>query len=357
MKIAPVLRAFEHDGIETVLVHSGQHYDSAMSDVFFDELGIRQPDEHLGAGSGSHAAQTARIMTSFEPVLLRSAVDVVVVVGDVNSTVACGLVAAKCGVRVAHVEAGLRSRDWSMPEEINRVVTDRLSDLLFASSHDAAENLRSEGYREDQIHTVGNVMVDSLLDNLERARARPILDQVGVRAKEFGLVTLHRPSNVDDPEVFGRILDALRVIGAQIPLVFPVHPRTQAMLEASDPIPGLVTIPPATYLDFIALQDAAVLVLTDSGGVQEETTMLGVPCLTLRESTERPITVEHGSNTVVGTSTARIIEHAQSVLASGRQDYPRPALWDGRAAARISAVLQTLDDSFPRPTDLAAVFP
>jgi UDP-N-acetylglucosamine 2-epimerase (non-hydrolysing) len=355
MKVAPVLRALEADGVDTVLVHSGQHYDAAMSDVFFDELGIREPDEHLGAGSGTHADQTARIMTSFEPVLLESGADVVIVVGDVNSTVACSLVAAKCGVRVAHVEAGLRSRDWSMPEEVNRVVTDRLSDLLFASSEDAADNLRSEGYRDDQIHTVGNVMVDSLFDNLERARQRPILDDLGLRPDGFGLVTLHRPSNVDDPDTLSAILDALQTVAERLPLVFPVHPRTRAALESRPPIEGLLLVPPAGYLDFIALQDGARLVMTDSGGVQEETTMLGVPCLTLRESTERPITVDQGSNTVVGTDPERIRAEALRVLDGPPIDYPRPELWDGRAAERISAVIRSLDESFPHPTDLVEI--
>lgn len=353
MKIAPILRQLEQDGVDTVLVHSGQHYDEAMSDVFFDDLGMRTPDEHLGAGSGSHAAQTARIMMSFEPVIDAAQPDVVVVVGDVNSTIACGLVTAKKGIRLAHVEAGLRSRDWSMPEEVNRVVTDRLSDLLLASSEDAAVNLRAEGYREDQIHLVGNVMVDSLLDNVERARQRPILDEMGLEHGKYALLTLHRPSNVDDPEVLDGLVTAIRHCASTIPLVFPVHPRTQAVFEAIDGLENVRLIPPAGYLDFVALQDGARVVLTDSGGVQEETTVLGVPCLTLRTSTERPITVDEGSNRVVGTDPAAICAAFDDVIRAGSQVFPRPALWDGRAAERISAVLRGISDDLPRPTDLA----
>ncbi|MFT7601603.1 MAG: UDP-N-acetylglucosamine 2-epimerase (non-hydrolyzing) [Acidimicrobiales bacterium] len=354
MKVAPVLWAAEKRGIEVTLVHSGQHYDHNMSDVFFEDLGIRAPDVNLGVGSGTQAEQTAGVMVEFEKVVAQGGVDILTVVGDVNSTVACGLVAAKFGIHVAHVEAGLRSRDWGMPEEINRVVTDRLSDFLFVPSPDGVDNLRAEGYREDQIHLVGNVMVDTLLANLDRARDRDTLDVVGVIAGEYGLVTLHRPSNVDDPEVFGPIADALNAVAADLPLVFPMHPRTKPMLERFALSDQIRLIEPAGYLDFIALQAGAKLVLTDSGGIQEETTMLGVPCLTLRENTERPITVTEGSNRVVGTKPEVIVAAAAEALAFDGT-YARPDLWDGSAAERIIDVLlsEPLADR-PRPTDLVS---
>lgn len=352
MKVAPVLWAAEQRGIEVTLVHSGQHYDHKMSDVFFDDLGIRPPDINLGVGSGTQAEQTAGVMVAFEKVIADRDVDILTVVGDVNSTVACSLVAAKFGVHVAHVEAGLRSRDWGMPEEINRVVTDRLSDFLFAPSPDGVDNLRAEGYREDQIHLVGNVMVDTLLANLDRARERGITSEIGVEPGAYGLVTMHRPSNVDHAEVFGPIVDALNTVAADLPLVFPLHPRTRPMLERFLLHPQIRLIEPAGYLDFIALQAEARLVLTDSGGVQEETTMLGVPCLTLRENTERPITVTDGSNRVVGTDPDMIVAAAAEALAFDGE-YSRPELWDGAAAERIIDVLlaEPLADR-SRPTDL-----
>ena len=354
MKVAPVLWAAENRGIDVTLVHSGQHYDRNMSDVFFDDLGIRAPDVNLGVGSGTQAEQTAAVMVEFEKIVAPGGVDLLTVVGDVNSTVACGLVAAKLGIHVAHVEAGLRSRDWGMPEEINRVVTDRLSDFLFAPSPDGVDNLRAEGYREDQIHLVGNVMVDTLLANLDRAKERGILSEIGVDAKGYGLVTMHRPSNVDDPAVFGPIADALNRIAADLPLVFPMHPRTKPMLERFSLHDDIRLIEPAGYLDFIALQAEARLVLTDSGGVQEETTMLGVPCLTLRENTERPITVTEGSNRVVGTDPEVIVAAAAEALAF-EGDHPRPALWDGAAAERIiDVVLAEPLGGRARPTALVA---
>ena len=347
MKIKPVLDALEAGGAETVLVHTEQHYDAAMSQVFFDELGIRPPDRTLGVGSASHAVQTAKVMTAFEPVVEEIAPDVVVVVGDVNSTVACALVAAKAGCLVAHVEAGLRSRDWTMPEEVNRVVTDRLSDYLLAPSADAVQNLVVEGYPDDLVHLVGNVMIDTLLVNLERARAsRPAVQPAG----EYGLVTLHRPATVDDPAVLGPLLAAFGQIAEVCPLVFPVHPRTRANLRH---VPaGVTLVDPLGYLDFVALQASASVVLTDSGGVQEETTALGVPCLTLRENTERPITVTEGTNQVVGRDPRAVVAAALASLASP-PPARRPDLWDGRAGERIAQVLLAPAPSAGRrrPTD------
>lgn len=354
MKVKPVLAALEARGAATSLVHTGQHYDPLMSDVFFEELDIRRPDHSLGVGSGSHAAQTARIMTAFEDLLPRIDPDVVVVVGDVNSTLACGLVTAKSGRLLAHVEAGLRSRDWAMPEEVNRVVTDRLSDYLFAPSPDAADNLRAEGYRHDLIHVAGNVMVDTLLGNLDRARARPVLDELALTRGGYGLMTLHRPSNVDDPETLAGILGAVGEVAAALPVVFPVHPRTRANLPQGLP-DGLVLVDPAGYLDFIALEDGARIVLTDSGGIQEETTVLGVPCLTLRATTERPITIEQGTNRLVGVEPAAIVAAARDVLEHGVEPR-RPELWDGNAGGRIAEVILAggTADARLRPTDLPA---
>jgi UDP-N-acetylglucosamine 2-epimerase (non-hydrolysing) len=353
MKVKPVLDALEHAEVDTVLVHTGQHYDPLMSGVFFDELGLRPPDHFLGVGSGTHAEQTARVLVAFEPLLAEVAADAVVVVGDVNSTAACALVAAKAGPLVAHVEAGLRSRDWSMPEEVNRVVTDRLSDLLLAPSEDAVANLEAEGYRADQIHLVGNTMIDTLLANVERARARPVLRDLGVEPQGYGLVTLHRPANVDDAEMLSTLIGALGRVAKELPLVFPVHPRARAAIDAMDLPAGLRLIDPAGYLDFIALESGARLVLTDSGGVQEETTVLGVPCLTLRDSTERPITVSQGTNVVVGRDPERIVDEARRVLRDGVAAR-RPALWDGRAGERIAeALVRAGQTAPPRPTALA----
>lgn len=353
MKIKPLMDALAARDVPATLVHTGQHYDNSMNDVFFEELGIRKPDHSLGVGSGTHAAQTANIMLTFEPVVEQVKPDVVVVVGDVNSTVACSLVAAKSGSLVAHVEAGLRSRDWSMPEEINRVVTDRLSDFLFAPSPDAVENLEREGYRPDQIHLVGNVMVDTLLANLPRARERTTLADLGLQAGGYGLVTLHRPSNVDDPATLSELTAAMTSIAGDLPLVFPVHPRTRARLGDDSLPPAVRLLDPIGYLDFLALQADAALVLTDSGGIQEETTVLGVPCLTARESTERPITVSEGTNRVVGTKAVDIVAAARDVLDNGVAKR-RPALWDGRAADRIVEVLAKAGPraAHPRPTDI-----
>jgi UDP-N-acetylglucosamine 2-epimerase (non-hydrolysing) len=338
VKIKPVIDALEARSIEVVLVHTGQHYDPAMSKVFFDELGIRAPDRHLDVGSATHAQQTAAVMVGFEPVVAELRPDVVVVVGDVNSTMAAALVAAKAGRAVAHVEAGLRSGDWTMPEEINRVVTDRVSHYLFASSPDAVENLRAEGVPESRVHLVGNVMIDTLIANLARAQARPTLDRLGLRRGAYGVVTLHRPANVDDPQMLTSLLGALGEVGSHCPLILPAHPRAAAALEAFGLPPTVRIIPPLGYLDFLALQAGARLVLTDSGGVQEETTVLGVPCLTLRDNTERPLTVTEGTNTVVGRDPTRIVTEARRILRDG-VPRRRPALWDGHAAERIADVL------------------
>jgi UDP-N-acetylglucosamine 2-epimerase (non-hydrolysing) len=338
IKIKPVLDALDERDVDARLVHTGQHYDESMNDVFFRDLNLRPPDHVLGAGSGSHAEQTARVMLAFEKLVDERRPDAVVVVGDVTSTLACALVGAKAGSVVAHVEAGLRSRDWDMPEEINRVVADRVSDLLFAPSPDGVDNLRAEGYAEDQIHLVGNVMIDSLFANLDRARASGALARYGVAASGYGVVTLHRPSNVDDPDSLRSLLGALGRVAADVPLVWPVHPRTAARLAAVGVPDGLRPVAPAGYLDFIGLQAGARIVLTDSGGIQEETTALGVPCLTLRENTERPITVEEGTNRVVGVKPEDIVAAAREVLA----DPPpkrAPALWDGKAGERIADVL------------------
>jgi UDP-N-acetylglucosamine 2-epimerase (non-hydrolysing) len=338
MKIKPVIDALERCGVDVDLVHTGQHYDPAMSDVFFDELGLRPPDVHLGVGSGTHGEQTARVMAAFEAVVTERRPDWVVVAGDVNSTVACALVGAKSGTFVAHVEAGLRSRDWTMPEEVNRVVTDRLSDLLFAPSQDAVENLRAEGYRDDQIVLAGNVMVDTLLANVERARSGSYLDEFGLMPGTYGVITLHRPANVDDPNVLAPLLRALGTVASSCPLVFPVHPRAEKAVRKIGVPDGIRLLPPAGYLAFLALQSSARIVLTDSGGIQEETTVLGVPCVTLRDNTERPITMTEGTNVLAGREPDKVVTVAMRVLASPPAPR-RPALWDGHAADRIAKAI------------------
>lgn len=336
--------ALEQRGVEVFLVHTGQHYDAAMSDVFFSDLGIRPPDYFLGAGSGSHAAQTGRVMMAFEPLVDQLSPDVVIVPGDVNSTMACALVTAKSGALLAHVEAGLRSRDWSMPEEINRVVTDRVSDYLFAPSADAVSNLEAEGYSRRQIHLVGNLMVDTLLANLDRALERDVLSKLCLKPKKYGLVTLHRPANVDDPSALTDLLSGLELVAQMCPLVLPAHPRAAHQLCDAGLSGNVRVIPPLGYLDFVALQASARIVLTDSGGVQEETTVLGVPCLTLRGNTERPITLTEGTNQLVGRDPKRIAWAARSILES--PPAPRaPSLWDGRAAERLVTALVTGDTS------------
>ena len=345
MKIAPLMGVMHREPgtFQPILVHTGQHYDEKLSRVFFEELGIPRPDVNLNVGSGSHAQQTAAVMTAFEPVLLEQRPDVVVVVGDVNSTIACALVASKLGVAIAHVEAGLRSFDRSMPEEINRVLTDRISDLLFTTEESGNEHLRQEGVSPERIHFVGNVMIDTLLTHRDRARALGMAARFGFAPREYGLLTLHRPSNVDDLAVFERLMAAVSTISADVPIVFPVHPRTRPVVARSSSASALVAagrlrlIDPLGYLEFLGLMEGSGVVLTDSGGVQEETTILGVPCLTLRENTERPVTISHGTNRLVGTSTERIVEAwRESAAMTGTRT---PPLWDGRAAERIAAVL------------------
>ena len=347
MKVAPIVEAMKRREREftPLVVHTGQHYDAAMSDTFFSDLDLPQPDVYLGVGSASHAAQTAAVMERFEPVVIEEKPDWVLVVGDVNSTLACALVCVKLGVKVAHVEAGLRSRDRTMPEEINRLLTDQIADLLFTPSADANDNLLAEGIPVERIRLVGNVMIDSLYKHLERSSQSKIKEQLGVAGGDYAVLTLHRPSNVDGLRAFSSILDALEKIGARLPIIFPVHPRTLKMideLQLTDRIKeaeGLRLIDPLGYLDFLSLYSGARLVLTDSGGIQEETTVLGVPCVTLRESTERPITVSLGTNTIVGTETDKIVSAAFAALDEPRKPPATIPLWDGKTAGRIVDVL------------------
>ncbi|MGB1139712.1 MAG: non-hydrolyzing UDP-N-acetylglucosamine 2-epimerase [Halioglobus sp.] len=349
MKIAPIMRAFAQPGssLSARLLHTGQHYDEAMKHAFFEQLHIPEPDIDLEVGSGSHAQQTADIMKRFEPVLDENPPAAVLVVGDVNSTIACALVAVKKGIPVIHVEAGLRSGDREMPEEINRILTDQLSDLLFTTERSAEGNLVREGIPSEKVHFVGNVMIDTLLYNLEHAvPATRTLETLGVTPGQggYGLLTLHRPSNVDDPDVLARLLNVLAEISQDTPLLFPIHPRTQARIADAGLEPVLEnsaihTLPPAGYLEMLGLMREARVVLTDSGGIQEETTALGVPCITLRENTERPITVDEGTNTIVGTDVNRIRECYADIAATGGKGGRSPELWDGKAAERIVATL------------------
>ena len=330
-----------------MLVHTGQHYDAAMSDAFFTDLGLPAPDVFLNVGSASHAVQTARVMIEFEPVLLREKPDWVLVVGDVNSTLACALVASKLNVKVAHVEAGLRSGDRRMPEEINRILTDRIADLLLTPSEDGDANLLTENIEPRRIKFVGNVMIDSLLTNLDRAANSKIREELKLDEQNYAVLTLHRPSNVDVRETFAELLDALEFVAAQLPVVFPVHPRTRARInefgfgERIADNPNLLFIEPLGYLDFLRLYSGARLVLTDSGGLQEETTALSIPCLTLRENTERPITIELGTNRIVGTNAERIKSAAREILSRNNSELQRrvPPLWDGKTAGRICDAL------------------
>lgn len=350
MKIAPIARALDRarDRFTYEIVHTGQHYDEQMNDVFLRELGIPQPTVFLQGGGGSHAEQTGRIMAGFEQYAAAKRPALVIVVGDVNSTLACSIVAKKLNLAVAHVEAGLRSRDRSMPEEINRLVTDAISDWFFVTEPEGVTNLLSEGHPAERIRHVGHVMVDNLLHEkakLENGEAAS-LATAALKAEltRYGVVTLHRPSNVDDKESFARVLSGLRSVAEQVPLVFPLHPRTQKQLDAFslDPGPNIHTIPALSYREFLNLWKDCVLVLTDSGGLQEETTALGIPCLTLRENTERPVTVSEGTNILVGNDPARIAAEARRVIGGDRRAGRRPELWDGHAADRIVATLREI---------------
>ena len=353
MKIAPIMEAMSNPAInlDVQLLHTGQHYDQKMKDSFFDQLGIPEPDVDLGVGAGSHTEQTANIMLKFEKTLDELAPKAILVVGDVNSTIACALVAVKKNVPIIHVEAGLRSGDRKMPEEINRVLTDQISDILFTTEADAVNNLTQEGIAKSRVHFTGNVMIDTLMNHADRAvpvddTVKKSLNQVAWKSgQKFGLVTLHRPSNVDDKDCLTRLIDVLVEVNSHLPLIFPVHPRTSSKLEEFGLVrkldeAGIIRLPPAAYLEILGLMKGATMVLTDSGGIQEETTAFGTPCITLRESTERPVTVTEGTNTVVGTDPAKILAAALQTLETGGKTGRRPELWDGKAAVRIAEVLK-----------------
>ena len=351
MKMAPLLRALDATpGVKTTLVHTGQHYDSQLSDVFFHDLDMRHPDIHLEVGSGKHGQQTARVLEKMEEALERgpgggATYDRLIVVGDVNSTMAATLAAVKLGVPVAHVEAGLRSRDRTMPEEINRIVTDSVSDMLLVSEPAGLANLKQEGHDDDHIHLVGNVMIDTLLRQLPAARERRVLQPLGLTPGQYGVVTLHRPSNVDQRAALEPLLDVLIDISRRLPLVFPVHPRTTARLETFglmdkfQAAPGILQQPPMGYMEFLALTSQSKVIVTDSGGLQEESTALGIPCLTLRENTERPSTVEVGTSTLIGNDPDKLRAHLEHVLDGTYKQGSCPELWDGKAAERIAGVL------------------
>ena len=339
MKIAPIAHALaKRDDVQHLIVHTGQHYDPNMSKVFFEDLEIPEPDIYLGVGSGSHSEQTAKVMMHFEEILLKEKPDLVIVVGDVNSTMAATLVASKLHVPVAHVEAGLRSGDRDMPEEINRLVTDAIADLLLTPSRDGDENLLREGVDASRIRFVGNVMIDSLLKFLPKARETRAWEKLGVEHGNYVLVTLHRPSNVDDRRHLANLLEMFGNLSERLPIVFPIHPRTRKMISEfglKHDYPGLKLVDPIGYLEFLAMQEGARLVLTDSGGIQEETTILAVPCLTLRNNTERPVTVSHGTNRIVGQDIATIQAACEEVLAQPKPTGRIPELWDGKTAERI----------------------
>lgn len=353
MKIAPIVAEMNKhpEKIDHLLVHTGQHYAKIMSKVFFDDLELPVPDINLEVGSGSHAEQTGLVMARIEKVLLEQKPDLILVVGDVNSTLSCSLTAAKMCIPVVHVEAGLRSFDRTMPEEINRIVTDSISDYLFTTCKEADENLKKEGVPQEKIFFVGNVMIDSLLKHRKKAEDSMVLDNLGLKNTPYILLTLHRPSNVDDKETFIRIVEALEVLSKNCPVIFPVHPRTRKQIErfnlgekfqdvgSRSPSGGIYLTEPVGYLDFLCLMDNAKLVLTDSGGIQEETTILGTPCLTLRENTERAITIREGTNILVGTETQKIRDEGLKILNGSNKSGGVPELWDGKASERIVAAL------------------
>lgn len=349
MKVAPIHRQMmESAAFDPFLIHTGQHYDEKMSQTFFVDLDLPAPDLYLGVGSGSHAEQTAAVMIGLEKILLDRKPDWVLVVGDVNSTLAAALVASKLHIPVAHVEAGLRSFDRSMPEEINRLLTDSISDLLFVTEQSGVDNLRAEGVPSEKIHFVGNVMIDSLACHLVKASASAILEELDVQPQDYVLMTLHRPSNVDDGETFSRILDVMEIIQNDFPIVFPIHPRTRKMIgqfgleRQIERMKRLILIEPLGYLPFLRLMSEAKLVLTDSGGIQEETTYLGIPCLTLRENTERPITLQLGTNRLVGVDHDAILSGARDALNGKQHPHKIPPLWDGKAAQRIVSIIEKI---------------
>ncbi len=347
MKIAPLMREMsKFDEFEQVLVHTGQHYDKNMSDSFFKDLEIPEPDYNLGVGSASHAVQTAKIMIEFEKVCLKEKPDLVIVVGDVNSTIACALVAVKQGIKVAHVEAGLRSFDRTMPEEINRLLTDQISDYLFVTEQAGLDNLKNEGVADDKVFFVGNAMIDSLVFNLPKIKKSKILDKLGLEKGEFVLLTMHRPSNVDEKEKLKSLLDIFDDIQKKVKIVYSIHPRTKGSIgkfnlgEVVKNMSNLIIIDPLEYLDFMNLVLNCKAVLTDSGGIQEETTFLGIPCITLRDNTERPATVAEGTNVIVGNKREEILSSIDKVLKDGWNNGSIPELWDGKAAERIVEVLR-----------------
>lgn len=350
MKIAPILRAMKsHDSLESVLIHTGQHYDAQLSDVFFEELGIKRPEISLNIGSGSHGKQTGEIIGAIETVLVEAAENGkpfhrMLVVGDVNSTMAATIAATKLLIPVAHVEAGLRSFDRTMPEEINRLLTDSVCDMMLVSEPAGVKHLKAEGHKDENIHLVGNVMIDTLLNRVVQAKESDILTRLELKPKSYGVVTLHRPANVDDPKILEQLLQVLIDISTDMPLVFPVHPRTQSRLESfgldkklADS--GVRTLGPAGYLDFLCLTSQAKVIVTDSGGLQEESTALDVPCLTLRPNTERPITVDEGTSVLVGSDADKLKEYLQQVMSGTYKKGKCPELWDGKAAERIASIL------------------
>ncbi len=348
MKAAPIYRAMKKvpEIFRCRLVHTGQHYDDRMFHIFFKELELPEPDVYLGVGSGLHGEQTGKIMIKYEKVVLENRPDLVLVAGDVNSTIACSLVAVKLHIKAGHIEAGLRSRDWSMPEEINRIVTDNISDFLFTTCREADINLRNEGIPEEKIFFVGNTMIDSLNYYLHRIEEFDTLTDFDLESKKFVLVTLHRPSNVDNGSVFKNIFEVLEEVQKKLPVIFPIHPRTKKMLNEFGldnklrNTPNLKITEPLGYLEFLKLQKEAALVLTDSGGIQEETTVLGVPCLTLRKNTERPITITEGTNELVGSDPEKILERTLSILNGEKKEGKIPELWDGHTAERIVDILR-----------------